>query len=113
MLRVYSRLSQELEMLIHDTIGCCVAVHRELGPGLLEVVDSRALTIELHANNIRFEREKEFAVHYRGEFLCNQKLDFVVGDQLILEIKSVEQIANVHHSQLLHYMRRSTLPVGR
>jgi GxxExxY protein len=112
MLRIYSRLSQELEVLIHDTIGCCIAVHRELGPGLLEIVYSRALTIELRANGIPFEREKEFAVHYRGEFLCNQKLDFVVSNQLILEIKSVEQIANLHHSQLLHYMRLSTLPVG-
>lgn len=112
MIRVFSRLSQELEVIIHETIGCCIAVHRELGPGLLEIVYSRALAVELRASKIPFEREKEFAVHYRGEFLCNQKLDFVVADQLILEIKSVQQIADVHHLQLLHYMRLSTLPAG-
>jgi GxxExxY protein len=112
MLRTYSRLSQELETLVHDTIGRCIAVHRELGPGLLEIVYSRALSVELHANNIPFEREKIFPVHYRGEFLCNQHLDFVVAHQLILEIKAVEHIADVHHSQLLHYLRLSTLPVG-
>jgi GxxExxY protein len=112
MLRVYSRLSQELEVLIHQTIGCCIAVHRELGPGLLEIVYSRALAVELRIDKIPFERERVFAVHYRGEFLCNQKLDFVVAGQLILEIKSVEQIADVHHSQLLHYLRLSKLPAG-
>jgi GxxExxY protein len=112
MLRAYSRLSQELEVLVHDVIGCCIAVHRELGPGLLEVVYSRALAVELRANNISFEREKAFPVHYRAQRLCKQQLDFVVASQLILEIKAVEQIADVHHSQLLHYMRLSKLPVG-
>jgi GxxExxY protein len=112
MLRVHSRLSQELEVLVHDTIGCCIAVHRELGPGLMEIVYSRALAIELRANRIPFAREKEFPVLYRGELVCDQHLDFVVADQLILEIKSVEQLADVHHSQLLHYMRLSKLPVG-
>jgi GxxExxY protein len=112
MLKVHSRLSQELEMLVHDTIGCCIAVHRELGPGLLEIVYSRALAIELRARNIPFVREKRFPVLYRGELVCDQHLDFVVADQLILEIKSVDQLADVHHSQLLHYMRLSKLPVG-
>src|SRR5438045_2462470 len=112
MLRTYSRLSQELEVLIHDTIGCCIAVHRELGPGRLEIVYSRALAVELRMNNILFEREKTFPVHYRGQVLCNQKLDFVVGNRVILEIKSIEQIADVHHSQLLHYMRLSKSPAG-
>ena len=112
MLRVYSRLSQELEVLVHDTIGCCIAVHCELGPGLLEVVYSRALAVELKANNIAFEREKVFPVRYRDVYLCDQHLDFVIGGRLILEIKSVDQLADVHHSQLLHYMRLSKLPVG-
>ena len=112
MLRVYSRLSQELEVLVHDTIGCCIAVHRELGPVLLEVVYSRALAVELKANNITFEREKVFPVRYRDVYLCDQHLDFVIGGRLILEIKSVDQLADVHHSQLLHYMRLSKLPVG-
>ena len=99
-------------MLVHDTIGCCIAVHRELGPGLLEVVYSRALAVELRAKKIPFEREKNFPVIYRGQTLCDQHLDFVVAGQLILEIKSIDRLADVHHSQLLHYMRLSKLPVG-
>ncbi|HXI29119.1 MAG TPA: GxxExxY protein, partial [Vicinamibacterales bacterium] len=77
---------------MHDTIGCCIAVHRELGPGLLEVVYSRALTVELRAKEIPFEREKNFPVIYRGQTLCDQHLDFVVAGQLILEIKSIDRL---------------------
>ena len=112
MLRVFSQLSQELEVLVHDTIGYCIEVHRQLGPGLLEIVYARALAVELNVNKVPFEREKVFPVMYRDVHLCDHHLDFVVGGQLILEIKSVDQLANVHHSQLLHYMRLSKLPVG-
>jgi PD-(D/E)XK nuclease superfamily protein len=73
MLKVYTPLSAELERLAHDTIGCCIAVHRALGPGLVENVYSRALGVELRANGIKFEREKPFAVTYRGELICEQR----------------------------------------
>ena len=112
MLRVHSPLSADVETLVHDTIGCCLRVHKELGPGLLEIVYSKAVAIELTSAGIAFEREKAFPVSYRGEFLCDQRLDFVVGGKLILEIKAIELIANVHHQQLLHYLRLSKLPVG-
>jgi GxxExxY protein len=98
--------------MMHDTIGCCIAVHRELGPGLLEQIYSRALTIELRATGIPFEREKRFPVRYRGELLCDQYLDFVVGNQIVLEIKSVERFAPVHHEQILNYMRLAHLRAG-
>ena len=79
MLRVFSQLSQELEVLVHDTIGYCIEVHRQLGPGLLEIVYSRALAVELSVNNVPFEREKVFPVRYRDVHLCDHHLDFVVG----------------------------------
>jgi GxxExxY protein len=112
MLRIPTPLPDELETLVHDTIGCCIAVHRELGPGLLENIYSKATRLELRAAGIDFEREKRYPVMYRGELLCEQCLDFVVGDQLVLEIKSVEQFAPLHHSQLLNYMRVAHLRVG-
>jgi len=77
-----------------------------------EVVYSRATAIELRANRIPFEREKPYSVTYRGEPVCDQRLDFVVGGEIVLEIKAIEQLANVHHSQLLHYLRLSRLRVG-
>ena len=112
MLRVPSPLSDDLERLVHDTIGCCIAVHRVLGPGLLEEIYSRALRLELTAAGISFEREKPYPVMYRGELLCQQYLDFVVSDQIVLELKSVEQLAPVNHAQLLNYMRVADKRVG-
>ena len=112
MLRVKSTLSDELEDLIHRTIGCCISVHRALGPGLLEAIYSRAVALELTAAGIKFECEKPYAVMYRGEKLCEQHLDFVVEGQLVLEIKSVESLASIHHSQVLSYMRVSGMRAG-
>src|SRR4051812_27120506 len=81
MLRVQSPLSADVEQLVHDTIGCCIRVHRELGPGLFERIYSRALCIELKASGIQFEREKRYMVTYRGEAVCDQYLDLVVANQ--------------------------------
>jgi GxxExxY protein len=112
MLRIPSPLSDELEKLIHDTIGCCIAVHRALGPGLLEHIYSKAVCLELAAAGIAFEREKRCPVTYRGELLCHQCLDFVVGGEIVVEIKSVEHLAPIHHSQLLSYMRAAKIRAG-
>jgi GxxExxY protein len=112
MLHVPTPLPDDLERLIHDTIGCCITVHRTLGPGLLEMIYSRAISLELKAAGIAFEREKTFPVMYRGELLCEQRLDFVVGGAIVLEIKSVEHLASLHESQLLNYMRVAQLRVG-
>jgi GxxExxY protein len=68
-LRVQSPLSDDSEKLVHDTIGGCVAVHRALGPGLLEAIYSRAMAAELRYRGIPFEREKSYQVKYRGELL--------------------------------------------
>ncbi len=112
MLRVPTPLPNDLETLVHDTIGCCIAVHRELGPGFVERIYSKAVELELTTAGIPFEREKRYPVLYRGQFLCDHWLDFVIADSVVLEIKSVEQLAPVHHSQLLNYMRVSRMRVG-
>jgi GxxExxY protein len=98
-------LSDETERLMHDTIGCCIGVHRGLGPGLLEKIYSRAMCVELTARGISFEREKRYPVRYRGELLAEQVVDLIVGEQIVLEIKSVEQLSAVHHRQIVNYMR--------
>src|SRR5205823_11823077 len=95
-----------------EPIGCCLAVQRALGPGLLEKIYSRAMGVELTAAGIQFEREKRFQVQYRGEVLSDQPLDFVVGNQIVLEIKSVEQFAPIHHKQILNYMRIGGMRAG-
>ena len=112
MLRVQSPLPEEVEQLMRRTIGCCIAVHRELGPGLRERIYSRALAIELKTAGIEFVREKKYPVTYRGELLCDQQLDFVVANQIVLEVKSVEQLAAIHHVQIVNYMRIARLRAG-
>ena len=112
MLRVPTRLSDELEDLIHRIIGCCITVHRALGPGLLESIYSRAVCIELDAQRIQYEREKLIPVRYRDQVLCSHRVDIVVEKQLVLEIKAVERLHPVHHAQLLAYLRIANLPVG-
>jgi len=112
MLKIYTPLSEEIERLIHETIGCCIAVHSALGPGLREVVYSRSAAIELKARRIPFEREKSYWIRYRGELVCEQRLDLVIAGAIVLELKSIDRIADVHHAQLLHYLRMSKLRVG-
>ena len=112
MLRVVTPLSEEVETLVHDTIGCCIAVHRALGPGLLETIYSRAIALELGAAGIAFEREKCYAVTYRGELLHEQRLDFVVGGAIVLEIKAVEHLVPIHDVQLINYMRIARVRAG-
>ena len=112
MLKISSPLSDDVEQLMHDTIGCCIDVHRDLGPGLSERIYSRALCLELEAAGIAFERERRFEVRYRGELIGAQCLDFVVDRQIVLEVKSVEQLASIHHKQILNYMRVAGLRAG-
>jgi GxxExxY protein len=112
MLRVPTKLSDDLEDLVHRTIGCCIDVHRALGPGLLESIYSRAVCIELTRSGIAYEREKVIPVTYRDELLCSQRLDIVVANQIVLEIKSVERLHPVHRAQALTYLRVSRLPIA-
>ena len=112
MIRLEHRLDDALEHLIHMTIGCGIAVHRALGPGLLESIYRKATCLELGANGVSYEAEKVIPVTYRGELLCNQRIDLVVDQRLLLEIKSVERLAPVHHAQVRSYLRASGLRAG-
>ena len=112
MLRIQSPLPDELENLTHDVIGCCVDVHRALGPGLLEAIYARAVAIELKARTIPFEAERSFPVHYRGVFLCHQRLDLLVAGQLVVEVKSVEHLDSIHVAQVLSYLNVSGSRLG-
>jgi GxxExxY protein len=87
-------------------------VHRELGPGLLEKIYSRAMCIELTAKGIRFEREKRYPIRYRGQLLAEQRVDFIVENQIVLEIKSIEQLSPTHHRQIVNYMRVASMRAG-
>jgi len=112
MLRIQSPLDDGLETLIHRVIGCCIEVHKQLGPGLLEVVYQRAVGYELQAAGIRCEREKQYPIAYRGHRLYVHCLDIVVEEKLVLELKAVDRLHPVHKAQTISSLRASKLPVA-
>ena len=94
-------------------IGVCMEVHRNLGPGLLEVVYKDALEIEFKANNIPFEREKEFSIEYKGVILPHKfYADFIVNEDIVLEVKAVKEFSGEHTAQVLNYMKLSDSEIG-
>ena len=94
-------------------IGICMEVHRNLGPGLLEVIYKDALELELKENKIPFEREKEFLIEYKGNILKHKfYADFLINQDLIIEIKSVKEFSNEHIAQVLNYMKLSKYELG-
>ncbi|HRZ65253.1 MAG TPA: GxxExxY protein [Spirochaetia bacterium] len=99
--------------LTERIIACAIAVHRELGPGLLESIYEEALTMELGMNDLLFVRQVEMPVFYKGVALSGCfKADFVVEGKVVLELKSVEHILPVHEAQLLSYMKLGGWDVG-
>ena len=112
LLRASSDLPTDLEHLVHTTIGCCLAVHRELGPGLLERVYPRAIAMELTSCGIPHSSEKAIPIRYRGEVICQQRIDLFVDDRLVLEIKAVERLNPIHVAQVINYLRVTGARVG-
>jgi GxxExxY protein len=94
-------------------IGICMEVHRNLGPGLLEIVYKDALEIEFKANYIPFEREKEFSIEYKGVVLPHKfYADFIVNEDIILEVKTIKEFSNEHTAQTLNYMKLANSEIG-
>lgn len=92
----------------YKIIGILFEVHKNLGKGFSEIVYKDALEYEFYANNIKFEREKEFQVQYKDTTLKHKfYADFVVYDSIILEVKAVECFNNSHYNQCLNYLKVS------
>lgn len=94
-------------------IGAAIEVHKSLGPGLLESVYEECLCHELELRGLSFERQKPLIVTYKGKNLeCGYRLDLVVENEIILELKSCENIEPIHRAQLLTYLKLSGLHLG-
>jgi GxxExxY protein len=99
--------------LTQKVIGCAIEVHRILGPGLLENAYQQCLSHELTLNQVPHRLEKSMPVLYKGiEIECGYRIDILVDDRLVLELKAVETIKDIHKAQLLTYMKLSATPVG-
>ena len=101
------------EALTEQIIGAAIEVHRALGPGLLESAYEECLCHEFHLRGISFERQRALPVEFKNIKLdCGYRLDLVVEDKVILEIKCVEHIVPVHEAQLLTYLKMTGKRVG-
>ena len=99
--------------LSNRVIGCAIEVHRELGPGLLESTYEQCLAHELKLNGISFRLQHPLPVEYKGLRLdCGYRVDVLVEDEIILELKSVDQLAGIHEAQLLTYMKLAGIKQG-
>jgi GxxExxY protein len=102
-----------VNVLTKEIIGAAIEVHRHLGPGLLESAYVKCLTRELSLKKIPFKREWPLPVVYKGVQLnCAYRLDLLVGDAVVVEIKSVEALTTIHEAQLLTYLKLGGWSVG-
>jgi GxxExxY protein len=109
---ISSTLPPETELIITRVIGCALTVHRELGPGFLESIYATALCVELKADGLPFERERPVSVNYRGTIIPGQRVDLIVANAVIVEIKSVARLDPIFQAKLISYLRTTSLRAG-
>jgi GxxExxY protein len=102
-----------LEDKITDRIiGCAIEVDKKLGPGLLEKIYENALCVELGLNDIKYESQKPLAVNYMGNYIGDYRIDVLVEDKVVVEIKSVERHDPIFEAQILSYMKLGGFKIG-
>ncbi len=105
--------NEEIDVLSRKIIGCIIEVHRQLGEGLLESTYSECLAYEFIEKGIKFEKEKTLPVNYKkNKIECGYRIDFLVENEIILELKSVEKILPIHKAQILTYLKLSEKKLG-
>ncbi|MEW6187419.1 MAG: GxxExxY protein [Thermodesulfobacteriota bacterium] len=108
------RNKMDLNQLSSKIIGAAITVHKDLGPGLLESVYQLCMTLELENIGIRVQGEVAIPVYYRDHIIqeVGFRIDLLIEDTIIVELKSVEKIQEVHKKQLLTYLRLAKKPLG-
>ena len=103
----------ELNLLTHDIIECCIEVHKELGPGLLESIYEECLETVLTEFGLDVERQVEVPIYFIGKKLNKSfRIDMLVNNSVVLELKSVETLLPVHEAQLVSYLKLSNEKLG-
>jgi GxxExxY protein len=100
------------DALAYSVIGAAIEVHSHLGPGFLENAYDEALAIELDARGIRYARQYPITVRYKDFDVGEYRLDFMIDDLLVLELKSVSEITNVHRAQVRAYLAATRCELG-
>ena len=111
-MRVASPLTPVEESVMTTVIGCAIAVHKDLGPGFIESIYHKAMCVEFNARRLAYETECPISVKYRGVPLSGQRVDLIVEGLIVVELKSVIRLDDVHRSQLVSYLRTTGLRGG-
>ncbi len=101
-----------LKDITEKVISCAIEVHSTLGPGLLENVYEEALSHEFKLRNIVFEKQKEISLKYKGNDIGKHRIDYLVENEVIVELKAVETMHRIYEAQLLTYLKAMNTRVG-
>jgi GxxExxY protein len=106
-------MKRDFTELSNQVIGCAIEVHKALGPGLLESTYQQCMAHELTLNDISFQLECPLPVQYKGTLIdCAYRVDLLVENEIIVELKSVESLQAIHEAQLLTYMKLADIRYG-
>jgi GxxExxY protein len=100
------------EELTHKIIGCSMKVHSFLGSGFQEVIYQRAMDIEMKNQQLDFSREHEMPIYYEGINIGTRRVDFFVEEKIMVELKAVSSLNDLHLAQTINYLEAYNLPVG-
>lgn len=98
--------------LTHKIIGCAMKVHSTLGNGFQEVIYQRALAIEMEKQGLAFQREQEMKIYYEGIEIGTRRVDFFVEGEIMVELKALIKLEDVHLAQAMNYCQAYNLPIG-
>ena len=104
--------SQQVDTLAKQVIGAAIEVHRILGPGFLESVYEEALAIEFDLRGITYERQKPINLIYKDKPVGDSRLDFLVGGELVVELKAIEIVHPIHPARVITYLKMTGLDLA-
>jgi GxxExxY protein len=108
-----NELSEEINNLSYQIIGCAIEVHKILGPGLLESAYQKCLIFELKKAGFKVEKEISLPITYKSiELDHGYRIDILVNNQIVIELKTVEELTEVHKAQVLTYLKLGDFPLG-
>lgn len=106
---MFEPIPPETEVVASHIIGAGIEVHRTLGPGFLEAIYQQALCLELDARGIKFERERAITVHYRGHAIPGQRVDLIVENAVLVELKAATRTDPMLEAKVISYLRTTGL----
>lgn len=111
--KITKRTKMDEEVIAREIVDAALTVHRELGPGLLESAYEQCLAFELTRRGLKVERQKELPLVYQGMRIeAGYRMDLLVGDRIIEELKAVERLEALHEAQVLSYLKLSGFRIG-